>query len=447
MIRKVLIVILFFCFQYVLGQKTLENYIAKAPLYKSYYSPFSYYDNAEKKEGISINNEKAILKRLRFKTLAHGEYYITGKYEINNLLVLFFSQYSDSENRHFAMLFDSSLSIIDRLEETAYSNSEGFYGVNSSIDYNIITIATNNIYNNPEITEKKYTITKNGFKEVKNQVIIKTPSGVRVRENPTTNSAIVTAAPNLKVYDFLSNDYIIDSTSVYDGGKLMKNHWLEIAVDDSLKQTGYVFGAFAKRHIEVITNDFKIVIDEVSEEQFNAKENSEIVESPIEKITDLEKIKEFLKHQLVIENQVEDYYKIIKIITDNGKTFDYFEQHLDECDIAAYYPKYHYLLLECGHSSDYLISLKDGKDDVNRIGNPNYYIVSPKNKFRLNGYYSGQSNIHFLEKNNDEKEPEYLLSISNLIPSDYIEKLFWVDDNTIYLKIEQDYFKMQLVKL
>ncbi|WP_378174048.1 SH3 domain-containing protein [Aquimarina sp. SS2-1] len=443
--KKAIILLLIFQFQSVIGQKTFEQIIDETPLYENYYSPFSYSDRAEKKQGVSIQNETQILRRLELPLLKNREYYITGKYEINNLIVLFFSEYSVSENIHFAILLDKSLNIIDRLKETAYDNDEGFYGVNSWIDYNILTVNIHNIYNNPEYVKKQYSITDRGFIPIKNQVIIKTPSGIRIRNKPTTNSAIVATAPNLKVFDYLSSNSEVDSTSVFDNGKYLKNRWLKIATKDSIQQLGYVFGAFAKRHMEMITNDYKVILDEISKEEFHQQQGENHSNPSVKKITDLKKIQSILKNQLIGEYDEEDNFNIKKVLTDNGKEVSGFYE--EECVISAYYPQYHYLLFECGHASDYLINLKNGEDDINRIGNPDYYLSSPQKTFRLNGYYSGQTNVHFLEKNNKNAAPEYLFSISSLIQSDYLEKYFWKDDNTILLKVEKMYYKIQLQKL
>jgi len=446
MIKKgLLLILLLFQFQISFGQKTLEQIIKEIPYTKNYYSPFNYYDEAGKKQGFSIHNETKVLKRLKLESLEHSEYYITGKYEINNLLILFFSKYWVSEDSHFAILFDKSLNMIDRLDETSYSNDEGFYEVRSSIDYNIITTTIHNIYNNPEYLSKKYSITNKGFKGIKDQVIIKTPSGIRVRKKPTINSSIVTSAANLSAFDYLSYDSSkIDSTSVFDNGKYLKNYWLEIAEKDSLQQLGYVFGAFAKRHIELTTNTYKIVFDQISKEDFYSKERTKKSSEAIQKITDTKKIKSILKNQLFGDYSQDGHYTINKILADNGKEIS---KDLYECEISVYYPEYHYLLLECGHSSDYLINLKNGKDDINRIGNPDYYLPSPQNTFRLNGYYSGQASVHFLEKSNKNTLPEYLFNISSLIPVDYIEKYFWTSDTTIFLKIEKAFYKIQLQKI
>ena len=442
--KNILLLLVLFQFQSILAQKTLKQIINETPFSTGYYSPFSYYDSAGKKQGFSIQNETNILKKLKLKPLKHSEYYITGKYEINNLIMLFFSEYWKTEDIHFAILLDKSLNIIDRIDETSYDNAEGFYGVNSWIDYNIITINTQNIYNNPEYTVKKYSITNKGFKPIKDQVVIKTPSGIRIRNKPTTQSALVEKAANLKVFDYLSITENIDSTSVFDNGKYLKNYWLKIATKDSLQQLGYVFGAFAKRHIEIVTNDYNVIIDEVSKEDFITAERNKKDKPSSKKVSDIKEIEAILKNQLIGDTHEDGYYNIKNILADNGKQIS---AYLDECGITAYYPEYHYLLLECGHSSDYLINLKNGEDDINRIGNPEYYTPSPQNTFRFNGYYSGQANVHFLEKNIINDEPEYMLNMSSIIALDYIESYFWIDNTTIFLKIEKIYYKMQLQEL
>ena len=79
MIKKIILLVLFIQFQSVLGQKTLEQIIKEIPFSINYYSPFSYYDSAEKKQGVSIQNQTQILKKLKLEPLEHGEYYLTGK--------------------------------------------------------------------------------------------------------------------------------------------------------------------------------------------------------------------------------------------------------------------------------------------------------------------------------------------------------------------------------
>jgi len=445
MMKTILPLLLLLQFQCVLGQKTLEQIISEVQFTSDNNSTFHYYDSAKENQGVSIQNETQILKQLHLKPSDQSEYYLTGKYDINDLIVLFISKYRSSENHHFAILLDTSLNVIDRLDETAYYNDEGFYDVKSWISYNIFSRHIHNIYNNPEYVTKRYSISASGFIPIKNQVIINTPSGIRIRNKPTINSAIVASAPNLEVFDFLSTDSGEDSTAVVDNGKQLKNHWLKIATKDSLQQLGYVFGAFAKRHIEVVTNEYKVMLDEISKEEFNREEAKKYNNPIVEKIKDVKHIKRVLQHQLNGEFDKNEFFSINKIVTDNGKELigDYFE----DCDITAYYPAYHYLLLECGHSSDYLIDLKNGKDVTQLKGNPDYYVPSPQNTFRLNGYYNGQSNVHYLEKNTNNGTPEYFLDVSSFISAPYIKKYFWIDDNTFLIKVESEIYRIQLQKL
>ena len=408
------------------------------------YSDFHYYDSAKKKnEEIFIQNENLVLKDLKIQLSKHCEYYITGRYDINNLILLYVSKRSTSEDTHFVILLDQSLNFIDQLNKTAYTNDEGFNTVNSWNNYNLITINSRNDYNNPKYRTKRYSITNTGFKTIKNEVIIKAPSGIRVRNKTSINSKIVTSAPNLTAFDYLSRSDYIDSTSVFEHGKPLKNYWLKIASKDSLQQLGYVFGAFVKKQIEITTNNYKIIVKRLKKEEFNLEELKKKLAPKVEKITELKKIKAILKDQL-IGKTVDGYYIPTKVITDNGKHISNF---YDECLISGYFPKYHYLLLECGHSVDHLINLKNGKEDINRIGNPDYYTPSPKNTFWLNGYYSGQSNVYFLEKNTKNANPEYLFEVSSLLGADYLNDYFWINDSTILMRIEKEYYQIALKEI
>lgn len=428
--KKAIILLFIFQFQSVFGQKSLEQIINNLSSDENYSSSFSYYDSAEEKQGISIQNETQILEKLNITPLPHKEYSIIGKYEINDLILLFCSEYSVSENTHFAILLDQSFNPIDRLEETAYDNDEGFFGVKSWIDYNVLTIHIHNLYNIPEYLTKKYTITNTGFQPVKNQVIINTPSGIRIRQQPTINSDIAATAPNLKAFDYLSTEPQSDSTAIYDEGKRLENSWLKIAEEDNTRQLGYVFGAFAKRHIEIMTNDYKLVFDEISEEEFQEQKQQNKYQYYVEKTTDIKTIKSILKNQIIEDDVEDDFLVIKKIIADNGKALD---TDLEECNLVAYYPDYHYLLLECGHAADYLIDLKNGTDDIDRIGNPDFYLPSPNGRFRLNGYYTGQSFFYFLERDWDDGEPEYMLSLSSVLQVDMLE-FFWEEDGTALVR-------------
>ncbi|WCM42682.1 SH3 domain-containing protein [Flavobacterium sp. CBA20B-1] len=416
-------------FQFVFGQKTLKQIITEIPS-KNYFE-------AGKKQGISLQNEPLILKKLALEPLKEKEYFITGKYEINDQIVLFISKYWITEDIHSAILLDKSLNLIDKIDEVAYNNAEGFREVKSNVDYNILTIGMHNIYHNPNYTRKKYSITNNGFKEIQDQVIITTQpnSGVNIRNKPTLNGEIIDYAPNLTRFNFLSIHYSENWNN--------KNHWIEIAETGYSHSKGYVFSEFTNRHIEVISNEHKIIIDEISKDEFLKYEAYITPKPSVEKITDIDLIVSRLNKNLKGKFE-DDYYIIEKIIAENGIEIT---SDLLECGVSAYYPAYHYLLLECGHSSNYLVNLKNGKDDINRIGNPDSYLPSPQNTFRLNGYYNGQASTHFLEKTNANSKPEYLLDFSSILALDYIEKYFWINDSTLVFKIEQNQYKLQIQHL
>ena len=444
MMKKLFLLLLIFQFNAVLGQKTFQEVIDEITVDELDYFSLGYFDHAEEKQGVSIQNEPQILEKLKLERSAFSEFYITGKYEINNSILLFVSKYSLSEDIHSAILLDKSLNIIDRLDETAYVNAEGFYGVTTSIDYNIISSTIHNIYSTPEYVTKKYTITDNGFKAIKDQVIVQTPSGILIREDPTIASTIVGSAADLDTFNYLSCGYELDSTAAFENGRFVKDFWFDVAKNDSFTHLGHVFGAFVKRQISLVTNDYHVIVNEISKEDFASEEDKKTIKSAIEKITDIDEITKVLKGQLVGDTSEYGYYLVKKIIADNGKEII---DHWDEIGISAYFPSFHYLLLEGGHSTELLIDLKNGDYDIDRIGNPDYYLPSPKNTFRLNGYYSGQSFIHFLEQNNADGEPEYLFSFPSLLKLDFIESYFWKDDNTIFLKIENIYYSVQLQNL
>ena len=151
--KNVFLLLLLFQFNTSLGQKTLEEVLVEIQEIESYYSSTSYVDDVGEMKGISIHNEQLILDHLQLDPIEYGEYFLTGKYEINGLIVVFIANYADNETSHFALLLDGSLNLIDRLEETAYWNAEGSYGADTYIAYNIVTITTYHSLSRPELRE------------------------------------------------------------------------------------------------------------------------------------------------------------------------------------------------------------------------------------------------------------------------------------------------------
>lgn len=439
--KNVFLLLLLFQFNTSLGQKTLEEVLVEIQEIESYYSSTSYVDDAGEMKGISIHNEQLILDHLQLDPIEYGEYFLTGKYEINGLIVVFIANYADNETSHFALLLDGSLHLIDRLEETAYWNAEGSYDVDTYIAYNIVTITTYHSYRVPNYVNKKYTITNNGFQSITDQVIVDIPSGCRIYKEPSTNSASTTRANQFDKFDYLGHDYQMDSAKLAQDGYLMP-YWLEVAKKDSFERFGFIFEGFAKRHIQLNTNEYNVEVDEITQEEFLAQEIKRTKEPTVEKITDVDEIKKMLKKNITLEyNEEYGYHEIQGITADNGKKIDLY---WFDYGVKAYFPKYHYVLLEGGHSMEDIIDLKNGDNDIGRIGNPGYYLPSPNGAFRMNGYYSGQSFVHFLEKNNERGAPEYLFSISELLALDFIETFFWTEENTLLLKIGNTYYSVRI---
>ncbi len=424
---------LVFACQNLVAQKSLSDYIKEAPKQNVHYES-SCYDLAGKEQGININSETHILKQLGLEKLEHAEYYITGKYAVNNLWLVFFSKYHENEDIHFAFLFDENFKLIDKLNETAYSSSGGSHKVSSRIEYNTVSL---HAYETSMREAKRYTITKKGFKPIREGLKVTAPSGVRLRKAPTLNSDIIATLPtNTHV------EYIVYCTSgsVKDNGDYISGNWLEVAyTKDGVRQVGFLFDAFAKKQILIETDEHSIVINSIKAREFNRAKQQEIPVQPIVEITDIEEIKKLLGNQLELNYQGEEDYSTIKIIADNGKVFK--GEPMSECFIASYFPDYHYILLECGHSSDHVISLKDGNDQTEILGNPDYYLPSPDGSFRLNGYYTGQSDSYFLEKRIENKS-QYLLPFDALLALDFIDEKFWVDEHTLYLSAAPNYYQL-----
>src|SRR5690606_27241269 len=81
----------------------------------------------------------------------------------------------------------------------------------------------------------------------------------------------------------------------------------------------------------------------------------------------------------------------IRVHAKNGREIELKETgYYGEVYFSRYYPTEDIVLFEGGHSSDFSINLKTGEMGAERVGNPDYIRYSPKQLFRLNGYFSGQ---------------------------------------------------------
>ena len=184
-----------------------------------------------------------------------------------------------------------------------------------------------------------------------------------------------------------------------------------------------------------------IIVEQIDSIKYylqNAKGNNP--KNEIKKITDFKVAKKLLTGIVEFDETEIDYPMIKQINFKNNqkrKNKSYFE--LDDCSFKAYYPDENILLCEGGHSTDVSFNLKNGKE-TEEAGNPDLFIFSPNNKFRLNGSYDGQEcNGYFLqvEKNKNfekiinleqEVKRQTKISICN------IRDGFWSNNNTLYLE-------------
>ncbi len=105
---------------------------------------------------------------------------------------------------------------------------------------------------------------------------------------------------------------------------------------------------------------------------------------------------------------------------------------------VKYFPSEEILLLEGGHTTDQAIDLRQGKWDVEEIGNLDYVYFSKHKKYRLNGMFNGQEcSSYFLQK----KENEVYLTYAQ-IPLDWtdnfelctLKEIFWKEDRQVYFR-------------
>ncbi len=105
---------------------------------------------------------------------------------------------------------------------------------------------------------------------------------------------------------------------------------------------------------------------------------------------------------------------------------------------VKYFPSEEVMLLEGGHTTDQALDLRQGKWDVEEIGNLDYVYFSKHKKYRLNGMFNGQEcSSYFLQK----KENGGYLTYAQ-IPLDWndnfelctLKEIFWKGDQQVYFR-------------
>lgn len=185
---------------------------------------------------------------------------------------------------------------------------------------------------------------------------------------------------------------------------------------------------------------YSIEVQEIDSVKYNlVRQNSELTNKKTIKISDFETAKKMLKGVVFFNDNDEDgeTAAILKIRFRNGKENVYTDE-IEHFYFVAYYPSEDILLCEGGHTIDISFNLKTGQE-TEETGNPDIIDFSPKEKFRLNGYFGGQECYsYFIQK----KINDQFVKIIQL--DEEFEKLtkhwlctigesFWNNENTLYL--------------
>lgn len=204
---------------------------------------------------------------------------------------------------------------------------------------------------------------------------------------------------------------------------------------------------------------YYITVEKIDSLQYHSeKKKTAPKKKNILKITDINEAKKRLKGIVEFDEKTPEYPLVTKINFRNGKNSKeklYYE--FEECTFKAYFPSEDILLCEGGHTIDISFNLKNGKE-TEETGNPNVFVFSPKENFRLNGHFGGQQcSSYFIQKriNNEyvkviqlDEEFEKLTKIWLCVIGDS----FWADEKTLFLTedsnfgVNTKFFKVKIVE-
>ncbi|OAH69308.1 hypothetical protein AXA65_14810 [Chryseobacterium sp. FP211-J200] len=207
------------------------------------------------------------------------------------------------------------------------------------------------------------------------------------------------------------------------------------------------------------TLQYSITVEKIDSLQYySVKKKTAPKKKIIAKITDINEAKKLLKG-IVEFDENKDFGAnpgVKKIHFRNGKKYEN-NGDFDYSFFIAYYPQEDILLCEGGHASDVSFNLKNGKE-TEETGNPDVFVFSPKENFRLNGHFGGQQcSSYFIQKsiNNEyvkviqlDEEFEKLTKIWLCIIGDS----FWADEKTLFLTedsnfgVNTKFFKVKIVE-
>lgn len=183
-------------------------------------------------------------------------------------------------------------------------------------------------------------------------------------------------------------------------------------------------------------NSVSVSIENIDSAEYHSTLNAvKRVDHEMLKITDFEIARTMLEG--IVDFSSGNEGCVSEIHFRNGKNYS----ADDDCEIffVAYFPEDDVLLCEGGHTSDVSFNLKNGKE-TEETGNPDLYIYSPNNMFRINGAYGGQEcNGYFIQKKINGEYERYIDMETEFrkISSYYLCVIrygFWSDEQTFYLE-------------
>ena len=184
---------------------------------------------------------------------------------------------------------------------------------------------------------------------------------------------------------------------------------------------------------------YSIAVEEIDSAAFIKAKNSAPKQKSIEKNTDFKTAKKLLAGIVEFEpvDGSERYQEVKKVYFRNGKKLEN-RNDFDGETFVAYFPSEDILLCEGGHTSDMSFNLKNGKR-TEETGNPDVISASPKNNFRLNGYFGGQQCFSYFIQKNVNGEFQNILQVDEEFKKItghwlcIIGDAFWVDEKTLYV--------------
>ncbi len=206
---------------------------------------------------------------------------------------------------------------------------------------------------------------------------------------------------------------------------------------------------------------YTITVEKIDSLQYHSeKKKTAPKKKNLLKITNINEAKKLLKDIVEFNEQKDVGANLIvrKIHFRNGKKYEN-NKDFDYFSFIAFYPEEDILLCEDEASSGISFNLKNGKK-TEETGNPDLFIFSPKETFRINGIFYGQECMgYFVQKKIDGEfvkiinfEEEFKKKTTITLCN--IRDGFWIDEQTFFLeKFDFDYetgkykfFKVKIIE-